>query len=99
MFAYCERIGCGHSMPLAQALFAIRWGMDASTDLIRKRLRCSKCGRKGGVALKRPSWNARGYVKWPSLEEQFSPVVSSPVGDGSCRPNLDLQGSYCLSVR
>jgi len=61
MFGYCERISCGHSMPIALAPFAIRWGMDASTDLIRERLRCSKCGAKG-VALKRPSWNAR----WPA---------------------------------
>jgi hypothetical protein len=66
-WAYCERIGCGHSAPIALAPFAIRWGMGASTDLIRERLRCSKCGRKGGVAIKRPSWNWRGYAVWPSL--------------------------------
>ncbi len=65
MFAYCERMGCGHSMPIALAPYAIRWGMEASTDLIRERLRCLKCGAKG-VALKRPSWNARGYSVWPS---------------------------------
>lgn len=69
MFAYCERIGCGHSMPIALAPFAIRWGMGASTDLIRERLRCSKCGRKGGVAIKRPSWNSRGYAVWPTSHE------------------------------
>lgn len=64
MFSYCEHIGCGHSAPIALAPLAIRWGMDASTDVIRERLRCSKCGKKG-VALKRPSWNWRGYAVWP----------------------------------
>lgn len=70
MWSYCERIGCGHSAPIALAPFAIRWGMHASTDLIRERLRCSKCGCKGGVSLKRPSWNARGYAKWPIITPQ-----------------------------
>ena len=51
------------------APFAIRWGMDASTDLIRERLRCSKCGRKGGVSIKVPSWNWRGYAVWPTSDE------------------------------
>lgn len=64
-WAYCERIGCGHAAPIALAPFAIRWGLEASTDLIRARLRCSRCGRKGGVAIKRPSWNARGFAVWP----------------------------------
>ena len=65
MHCYCEHIGCGYTAPVALAPFAIRWGMDASTDLIRERLRCSKCSRKG-VSLKRPSWNWRGYAVWPA---------------------------------
>ena len=56
-WAYCERIGCGHVAPIALAPFAIRWGMDASTDLIRQRLRCTKCGRKGGISIKRVGWD------------------------------------------
>jgi len=64
-WAYCERMGCGHSAPIALAPFAIRWGLDASSDLIRNRLRCSLCGNKGGVALKRPSWAMPGWQPWP----------------------------------
>ena len=65
MHAYCERIGCGHSAPIALAPFPIRWGMDASADLFRERMRCSRCGKRG-VSLKRPSWNWRGYAVWPA---------------------------------
>jgi hypothetical protein len=64
-WAYCERMGCGHVAPIALAPFAIRWGMEASTDLIRARLRCSACGKRGGVAIKRPSWSAKGHSTWP----------------------------------
>src|SRR5262245_42326224 len=78
MWAYCQRIGCGHAVPIALAPCAIRWGWDASTDLIRERLRCSSCGAKG-VALKRPSWNARGYAVWP---DAWKPDVRSAVSNG-----------------
>src|SRR2546423_1337523 len=44
VWAYCEGIGCGHRVPLAIAPFAIRWGLNASSDLMRERLRCSKSG-------------------------------------------------------
>jgi hypothetical protein len=64
-WAYCERIDCGHNAPIALAPFAIRWGLDASSDLIRARLRCSQCGKKGDVALKRPSWAMPGWQPWP----------------------------------
>ena len=33
----------------------IRWGPDASTDVLRCCARCSKCGRKG-ASLMVPSW-------------------------------------------
>jgi hypothetical protein len=37
------------------AQFVIRWGPDASSDLLRKSARCGNCGHKG-VALQAPSW-------------------------------------------
>jgi hypothetical protein len=70
----CEAMGCGHRAPVAIAPFAIRWGLDASSDLIRQRLRCSKCGRLG-VTIQTSSWagNAIGALPfptpWPSLAE------------------------------
>ena len=55
VWAYCENRDCGHRVALAIAPFAIRWGLDASSDLMRERLRCSKCGHLG-VSLRIPSW-------------------------------------------
>jgi hypothetical protein len=68
LWAHCERLGCGHYAPVALAPFAIRWGFDASTDLLRQRLRCSRCGKKGEVALTRPSWSDKqiGWQPWPA---------------------------------
>src|SRR5438477_189114 len=33
-WAYCEGQGCGQGAPLAVAPFAIRWGLNASSDLM-----------------------------------------------------------------
>jgi hypothetical protein len=62
-----EGTGCGHRAPVAIAPFAIRWGLDASSDLIRDRLRCSKCSRVG-VTIQMPSWagNAIGTQPFPT---------------------------------
>jgi len=49
----CER--CLHRRPVAFVLLIIRWGPDASSDLLRRSTRCTKCGRKGTV-LQHPSW-------------------------------------------
>jgi hypothetical protein len=56
VWLYCEEIGCHHSAPMALAPAIIRWGSDASSDVLRQRTRCSKCGHKGGVKIQGPSW-------------------------------------------
>ena len=52
-WTYCNR--CGRGAPAALAPYIIRWGADASSDLMRRSFRCSSCGGKG-VTLIRPSW-------------------------------------------
>jgi hypothetical protein len=52
---------CGHREPLAVAPFVIRWGPHASSDLLRQRLRCSKCGSLGAV-IHGPSWGGMNDV-------------------------------------
>lgn len=42
-------VDCSHAKPMTLAQFAIRWGMDASSDKIRSNLRCSLCGRRGAT--------------------------------------------------
>jgi hypothetical protein len=49
------RIACLHRAPLALAPFVIRWGPDASSNVMRQRLRCAVCGHRGAV-LQHPSW-------------------------------------------
>ena len=46
------RVACLHRAPLALAL---RWGAEASSNVMRQRLRCAVCGHRGAV-LQHPSW-------------------------------------------
>lgn len=66
-WAYCARMSphCGHRSAVALAPFAIRWGLDASSDLIRKSLVCARCGHKGAQIIT-PSSNGLGeYDPFP----------------------------------
>ena len=46
---------CLHRTPIAFVPLIIRWGPDASSDMLRRSARCTKCGRKGAV-LQHPGW-------------------------------------------
>ena len=63
-------------MALAPAI--IRWGPDASSDVLRRRARCSKCGHKGAT-LQIPGW-VGGEIG----------VAPFPIPDRQGRPNLAL---------
>jgi hypothetical protein len=52
---HCTGRGCAHRAPTALAPYIIRWGPDASSDLLRQSARCSRCGRKGAT-LQHPGW-------------------------------------------
>lgn len=47
--------GCRHFQPVTLAQFVIRWGPDASSDILRRAARCGRCGGQGAV-LQSPSW-------------------------------------------
>jgi hypothetical protein len=66
---YCER--CQHHAPFAFAAAVIRWGANASSDVLRQRARCTVCGSKGAT-LQHPSWggNTIGFAPFPT--EQIS---------------------------
>jgi hypothetical protein len=49
----CE--GCLHRKPVAFVPLIIRSDPDASSDVLRRSARCTKCGRKGAV-LQHPNW-------------------------------------------
>ena len=41
--------------PVALAPLIIRWGEEASSDVLRRSARCARCGRNG-ASLTAPSW-------------------------------------------
>jgi hypothetical protein len=51
----CENVACLHHAPIALVPLIIRWGPDASMDVLRRSARCSRCGRKG-AAIMHPGW-------------------------------------------
>ena len=53
LWLHCER--CQHHAPLACAVAVIRWGRDASSDVLRERARCTACGNKGAT-IQHPGW-------------------------------------------
>jgi hypothetical protein len=51
-------------MPLAP--YAIRWGLDASSNLLRERARCTRCGHLGATLMHpSPSLDEHGWYRWP----------------------------------
>jgi hypothetical protein len=57
---------CLHRAPLALAPFVIRWGADASSDVMRQCLRCALCGHRG-ACIQHPSWEGAeiGFQAYP----------------------------------
>ena len=68
MWIWCGRAMpyCGHRAPMALAPLVIRWGPGASSDVIRQRAVCSKCGYVGAT-LQHPGWwgNQIGFEPFP----------------------------------
>jgi len=52
---------------LALVPLMIRWGQDASSDMLRQSARCTICGRKG-TKLQHPSWGGSdvGFQPFPT---------------------------------
>jgi hypothetical protein len=49
---------------MAFAPLIIRWGPDASSDVLRRNARCTRCGRKGAM-LTHPSWISEDVGEQP----------------------------------
>ena len=65
VWAICWRFGCLHTRPVALAPYIIRWGAGASSDLLRTKLRCTRCTSLG-CTIQMPSLNAANEVaSWP----------------------------------
>jgi hypothetical protein len=70
LWLWCER--CQHHAPVAVVPFIIRWGPNASSDMLRQCARCTCCGSKGAT-LQHPSWggNSIGFLPFPIGERTF----------------------------
>jgi hypothetical protein len=72
----CDRFGCTHSGPWPYAPLIIRWGQEASSDMLRQRARCSRCGYLGAT-LRHPSWSGdihAGDSPFPAERIRFTAV-------------------------
>jgi hypothetical protein len=67
MWVCCGSPSCDHTVPMALVPFMIRWGPDASSDVLRQRGVCSRCGHKG-VTLQHPGWGGMdiGVMPFPA---------------------------------
>ena len=65
VWGYCEK--CQHYAPLACAVPVIRWGAGASSDVLRQRARCTRCGHKGAT-IQHPGWGGAdvGFLPFPA---------------------------------
>ena len=54
LWVWCRNSHCRHRAPMALAPLIIRWGGDASSDLLRRSARCTHC-RSKGADLQHPS--------------------------------------------
>ena len=66
VWVYCSNPHCLRSQPVALAPYIIRWGPDASSDMLRAWARCRRCGTKGAT-LQLPGWGGRsiGVAPFP----------------------------------
>ena len=65
VWVYCEK--CLHHTPVAFVPLMIRWGANASSDKLRRCVRCTACGHKGAT-LQHPGWAGAqiGFQPFPS---------------------------------
>src|SRR5262245_14674453 len=63
----CQNTKCRYRDPVAVATLIIRWGGDASSDMLRRSAKCSQCGRKG-ASLTAPSWAGADMASTPFPE-------------------------------
>jgi hypothetical protein len=66
------------STPWAFAPLIIRWGEHASSDVLRQRARCSRCGHLGAT-LRHPSWSGDVHAgDSPFPVERLGKIAKTP---------------------
>jgi hypothetical protein len=72
VWVYCSNPRCQRSQPTALTSFIIRWGPDASSDLLRAWARCRRCGTKGAT-LQLPGRGGRSIGVQPFPVTRLEP--------------------------
>jgi len=74
IWANCNTVNCGHARAVPLIPFLIRWGADASSNLLRQNLSCSKCGARG-VYITLPSRiGSHGAQEFPTERAMIFPT-------------------------
>jgi hypothetical protein len=83
VWMYCEARDCHHCAPLKLADAIARYGPDASSNVLRQRSRCTKCGAIGAT-LRLPSWvdSTTGDAPFPKARAR------SPITANLCRSSV-----------
>jgi hypothetical protein len=65
VWVHCE--SCQQNAPIALTPCIIRWGPEASSNVLRRAAVCRRCGRRGAV-LQMPSWSGShsGWAAFPA---------------------------------
>lgn len=62
---YCRNDACSYSAPAALVPLAIRFGMNASSDMLRERVTCLACVRRGApIMLTRWNVQSGANLRW-----------------------------------
>jgi hypothetical protein len=72
---WCAGFGCRHHSAMALTPLIIRWGPHASSDVLRRRARCTACGHRGAT-LQLPSWVNLETGCAPFPVNETAPIVS-----------------------
>ena len=82
-WVYCENSRCLHTTPMALTPLIIRWGAEASSDVLRRSARCARCGRRGAT-LQHPGHTGShiGWMSFPTYrgteQRQYASARSVP---------------------
>ena len=83
----CDGRDCARSAAVDLTPFIIRWGEDASSNVLRRNAQCQYCGTKG-VTIQLPGWFGENNTEAPFPVDRMSPwpkLISeaSPTDPGS----------------
>jgi hypothetical protein len=80
VWLFCADHQCSHHVATTLAWAVIRYGADASTDVLRKNTRCKQCGKKGAL-IQLPSWTnmIEGAAPVPTDSAATEPPDSAQV--------------------